>query len=166
MQGSMAALTPVSASIQPLHVELEIQPASAQRPPVFTSEPWRARRVVNTHPPEGCILPHTTLAWRRTALAERRLPRHAAIADAPIVSLPEANIQSVGLEIRCPFPRCNGKTFGRLYDYDRHHNGTHAEKPTVFWCDVVGCNRSEAEGGRPFPRKDKRNDHVRSVHEQ
>ena len=64
----------------------------------------------------------------------------------------------------CERPNCRGKSFGRQYELKRHHNGAHADRPTVLWCNLVGCERSEAEGSRPFPRKDKRNDHVRKVH--
>jgi hypothetical protein len=65
---------------------------------------------------------------------------------------------------RCNYPECLGKTFGRRYELQRHYNGAHSESPTVYWCTMVGCERSEAEGGRPFPRKDKRNDHARNIH--
>ncbi|KAF2621648.1 hypothetical protein BU25DRAFT_415842 [Macroventuria anomochaeta] len=82
----------------------------------------------------------------------------------PIVQPSITYLASGDREIRCPFLECSGQKFGRLYDYERHYNGAHAVSPTVFWCDVVGCGRSEAEGDRFFPRKDKRNDHMRKMH--
>ncbi|KAH7350403.1 hypothetical protein BKA66DRAFT_476284 [Pyrenochaeta sp. MPI-SDFR-AT-0127] len=65
----------------------------------------------------------------------------------------------------CSFPQC-GRTFGRAVDFDRHFNGAHAseEEKMVFWCPIIGCNRSEKEGNRAFPRKDKVGDHLRQAH--
>ena len=36
-----------------------------------------------------------------------------------------------------------------------------------FWCPIPECKRSESYGGekRPFPRSDKRNEHVRKIHQ-
>lgn len=36
----------------------------------------------------------------------------------------------------------------------------------MYWCPVRGCNRSENDSGarRPFPRRDKRDEHVRKIH--
>ncbi|KAH7082243.1 hypothetical protein FB567DRAFT_594735 [Paraphoma chrysanthemicola] len=65
---------------------------------------------------------------------------------------------------RCNNAACGNKTFGRWADLKRHHNGAHAMTPTVYWCRVRGCERSENVGGRPFPRKDKLGDHVAKIH--
>jgi hypothetical protein len=67
---------------------------------------------------------------------------------------------------KCPSSRCKHKAFTRWYDLRRHYDGTHANNGPVFWCQVHGCERSDLEGGRPFPRKDKLSDHVRKVHEK
>ncbi|KAF1962115.1 hypothetical protein CC80DRAFT_499541 [Byssothecium circinans] len=60
--------------------------------------------------------------------------------------------------------RCT-KTFTRVPDLNRHRNSVH-HLETQFWCTVAGCSRSEAFLGqkRPFPRKDKLNSHVKTVH--
>jgi hypothetical protein len=49
-------------------------------------------------------------------------------------------------------------------DLDRHRNSVQLK--TQFWCTVAGCSRSETFLGhkRPFPRKDKLNSHVKTVH--
>ena len=62
----------------------------------------------------------------------------------------------------CSEPQCCGRTFGRRQELVRHYNGAHAppDAGNMFWCEVPGCER----GIRPFPRKDKLNDHVRKVH--
>lgn len=62
----------------------------------------------------------------------------------------------------CSEPQCHGRTFGRRQELVRHYNGAHAppDAGNMFWCAVPGCDR----GVRPFPRKDKLNDHVRKVH--
>jgi hypothetical protein len=64
----------------------------------------------------------------------------------------------------CHSPSCNHKTFTRWYDLRRHHDGTHSNEGPTFWCQVNGCECSNVEGGRAFPRKDKLNDHVRKMH--
>ena len=68
-------------------------------------------------------------------------------------------------KIPCSWPKCT-KTFTRQPDLDRHRDTIHL-KTKQFWCTAPGCNRSESYAGvkRPFPRKDKLNDHVRKVHE-
>jgi hypothetical protein len=65
---------------------------------------------------------------------------------------------------QCTFPRCRKKSFTRWYDFNRHYNGTHAAEKTVFWCPILDCNRSEGEGNRPFPRKDKMTSHALKLH--
>ena len=57
---------------------------------------------------------------------------------------------------------CAGLTFSRIADLKRHHNTVHSTSPTRFWCAWKGCSRSD--GGKPFPRKDKRDEHVRKKH--
>lgn len=64
---------------------------------------------------------------------------------------------------RCDFPGCHEKTFGRHHELKRHQR-KHSNDSNRFWCSTVGCSRSVAEGGHPFYRKDKRNDHERIVH--
>jgi hypothetical protein len=64
----------------------------------------------------------------------------------------------------CGAPGCAGKTFGRWYDFKRHFNGAHATVRAVYWCPAHGCARGEAVGERPFPRKNKVNDHVEAMH--
>ncbi|OCL11075.1 hypothetical protein AOQ84DRAFT_287980, partial [Glonium stellatum] len=57
---------------------------------------------------------------------------------------------------------CSGLSFNRLADLKRHHNSFHSSKGERFWCSADGCHRSQ--GGKPFPRKDKRDEHVRTMH--
>jgi hypothetical protein len=64
----------------------------------------------------------------------------------------------------CTSSRCRNKTFTRWYDFNRHFNGAHAAKTTIYWCPVAECIRSEEVGTRGFPRKDKMMDHVGKVH--
>jgi hypothetical protein len=59
---------------------------------------------------------------------------------------------------------CKHKAFTRWYDLRRHYAGTHSNDGPAFWCHVDGCERSEIQGGRAFPRKDKLSDHVRKAH--
>lgn len=65
---------------------------------------------------------------------------------------------------RCHDSKCQDKTFSRWYDFKRHYNGAHATTPIVYWCEVEGCVRSKAVGNRPFPRKDKLDNHVEKMH--
>ncbi|OCK94382.1 uncharacterized protein K441DRAFT_561610 [Cenococcum geophilum 1.58] len=62
----------------------------------------------------------------------------------------------------CHSSICYGLTFNRLADLKRHHNSLHSSNGVVFWCSANGCRRSL--GGKPFPRKDKRDEHVRNMH--
>jgi hypothetical protein len=66
---------------------------------------------------------------------------------------------------KCSAPACDGRTFNRWHELKRHYNGAHMAEGVgkTFWFSVVSCERGVA-GGRPFPRKDKGDDHVRSVH--
>jgi hypothetical protein len=65
---------------------------------------------------------------------------------------------------KCCNTKCNHKTFRRMYDLARHHDGAHATGGPAFWCEADGCERSAVQGGRSFPRKDKLHDHVRKMH--
>jgi len=67
-------------------------------------------------------------------------------------------------KISCDWPECT-RSFRRQSDLVRHRDTIH-QKKKKFWCTAPGCNRSESYGGlkRPFPRKDKLNEHVRNIH--
>ncbi|KAL0262540.1 hypothetical protein SLS55_001508 [Diplodia seriata] len=58
----------------------------------------------------------------------------------------------------CLHAGCRNPSFKRLGDLERHQNNVHTQTK-FFWCRYDGCDR-----GRPFPRKDKRNEHERKVH--
>ncbi|KKY22832.1 putative c2h2 finger domain-containing protein [Diplodia seriata] len=58
----------------------------------------------------------------------------------------------------CRHAGCRNPSFKRLGDIERHQNNVHTQTK-FFWCRYDGCDR-----GRPFPRKDKRNEHERKVH--
>jgi len=66
------------------------------------------------------------------------------------------------LVFRCSMPSCIDETFNRWQDFTRHYNGAHVAEDAGdrFWCQVPDCERAV----RPFPRKDKLNDHVRKMH--
>jgi len=53
----------------------------------------------------------------------------------------------------------------RKWDLRRHEAAAH-RSDKIYWCPFIGCTRNaERKGsGKPFPRKDKRDDHVRKVH--
>lgn len=59
-------------------------------------------------------------------------------------------------------PSCH-MTFTRHADLKRHIDTVHGKK-TSHWCPMEGCPRAEADGNKAFPRKDKRDEHVRKVH--
>ncbi|OAK99167.1 hypothetical protein IQ06DRAFT_348782 [Phaeosphaeriaceae sp. SRC1lsM3a] len=61
---------------------------------------------------------------------------------------------------RCNVPRCNGISFARMVDFERHYNQLHALQPPQFWCPVPGCKRDT-----PFPRRDKMEAHAKTRHE-
>ncbi|KAF2096266.1 hypothetical protein NA57DRAFT_59323 [Rhizodiscina lignyota] len=72
----------------------------------------------------------------------------------------------------CTWSRDCNKTFTRRSDLHRHCNALH-RRLEEYWCPVKGCERSQYYCGdgsliglqsRPFPRKDKRDDHVRKAH--
>lgn len=153
----------VSVPARTLHAQLETRSAIAQNPPVVSPELLEASYLADAYLHEAHIALHATSTWGHTVHTERGVPLPIAARIHSVNSF-VSDAQVDESDIRCPFERCNGRTFGRLYDYERHFNGAHAENPTVYWCDVVGCGRSRAEGGRPFHRKDKRNDHTRKVH--
>ena len=64
----------------------------------------------------------------------------------------------------CNYGGCH-ESFSRRYDLQRHHE-VHSPLHT-YWCRAQGCKRNEAViGAKPFPRKDKRNEHERKVHHE
>ncbi|PSN64690.1 hypothetical protein BS50DRAFT_499054 [Corynespora cassiicola Philippines] len=71
---------------------------------------------------------------------------------------------------KCPQKPCAELKFGRLADLRRHHDQAHARNRLQFFCPYDGCPRSNAIGGgqgRSFgTRKDKRDEHVKNVHEK
>lgn len=58
----------------------------------------------------------------------------------------------------CAYHHCN-KEFGRKPELYRHHRSAH-RKERPFKCREASCERSV----RGFPRRDKRDDHVKSMH--
>jgi hypothetical protein len=64
---------------------------------------------------------------------------------------------------KCAEHGCYRRSFGRQAELRRHYYGAHTKK-LAYWCEVVWCDRSQAIGTRPFPRKDKLMAHVRSIH--
>ncbi|KAJ4361912.1 hypothetical protein N0V83_010853 [Neocucurbitaria cava] len=67
-------------------------------------------------------------------------------------------------KLKCCFPDCFDKSFGRQAELRRHYDTSHAVYKPEFWCPVTTCGRSALFGRKPFPRKDKLMDHVESMH--
>jgi hypothetical protein len=67
---------------------------------------------------------------------------------------------------KCLHPGCARKSFGRQAELKRHYDTIHAAQKPSFWCCVPSCERSLDRGGYPFTRRDKLNDHVRTMHAQ
>ncbi|OAL52888.1 hypothetical protein IQ07DRAFT_584890 [Pyrenochaeta sp. DS3sAY3a] len=65
---------------------------------------------------------------------------------------------------KCSHSSCKDTTFGRLYEVRRHYWSVHKTREEDFWCSAPGCKRSEAMGGKAFPRKDKLAEHVQKMH--
>ncbi|KAL1632006.1 hypothetical protein SLS56_004051 [Neofusicoccum ribis] len=90
---------------------------------------------------------------------ERPLP-----AEEPLQSLPLGNRTPIkSWEMRdsryfCLHQGCHSPLFKRLGDLERHQNNVHTQTK-FFWCRSDECDR-----GKPFPRKDKRNEHERKIH--
>ncbi|KAL1645259.1 hypothetical protein SLS58_003966 [Diplodia intermedia] len=85
------------------------------------------------------------------------------LAQAGLGDVPEHTQLPVSWEMRnnkyfCLHAGCRNPSFKRLGDLERHQNNVHTQTK-FFWCRYDGCGR-----GRPFPRKDKRNEHERKVH--
>jgi hypothetical protein len=83
--------------------------------------------------------------------------------DMPIAKVYDDE-ESNKMVYKCCSLECRQREFGRLYDFKRHYDGAHATNKPKHWCQVEGCERSEADNGRPFHRKDKLKEHVQAVH--
>lgn len=74
-------------------------------------------------------------------------------------------------KFKCSDPECNDLKFGRQADFRRHYINVHAAKKEEFFCTYKGCDRSKRPSkkgkGRSFgSRRDKMEEHVRTVHEK
>jgi hypothetical protein len=72
-------------------------------------------------------------------------------------------------KFKCSDPGCSDLRFGRQADFKRHHINVHVPKKIEYFCTVQGCDRSKKPAkkskGRSFgTRKDKMEEHVRTVH--
>jgi hypothetical protein len=67
---------------------------------------------------------------------------------------------------KCAAQGCGSKSFNRLPELRRHYNTVHAAKKPEFWCDVQCCTRSAAAGSRPFHRRYRLMDHMRTMHKR
>jgi hypothetical protein len=106
-------------------------------------------------------------AHQHDIVAASGTPQHVI----PLIPASVANVCAVqainngrGFVFFCLYPKCQGKKYGRWYDFNRHYNGAHAPEKTAFWCRVAECNRSEGSRNRPFPRRDKMMDHAAKMH--
>lgn len=66
--------------------------------------------------------------------------------------------------VECCVAGCDVGPFGRWHEFKRHYDCTHAVARPRFWCPEPSCERSEAFGYDPFPRRDKMESHASSVH--
>ncbi|KAF2876580.1 hypothetical protein BDV95DRAFT_483371 [Massariosphaeria phaeospora] len=73
-------------------------------------------------------------------------------------------------KFRCAKDECKDLTYGRLADLRRHYDQAHSRNRAQYFCPYPRCSRSHAPGGgrgRSFgTRKDKRDEHVKNVHEK
>lgn len=65
------------------------------------------------------------------------------------------------IEPGCMSPKGGLTSFARRDELTRHYQTHRGEDRELFACPVAGCNRSGAYG---LPRRDKLNDHLRTVH--
>lgn len=66
---------------------------------------------------------------------------------------------------KCRVLGCGNRSFSRWNEFARRYNGACVVELKVFWCFQSGCNRSRgAEGNKPFPRTDKRDEHKHKMH--
>jgi hypothetical protein len=67
------------------------------------------------------------------------------------------------LQYICEQLGCEGQSFTRSADLQRHFLNKHAPAKPEYWCPIFGCDRSRSKGNA-FPRKDKMMDHLRKKH--
>jgi hypothetical protein len=68
------------------------------------------------------------------------------------------------VEFQCAFRECSMRIFRRWPELNRHYHAMHDVRRPEFWCPVQFCARSKTGGGSPFPRKDKLNVHIETLH--
>ncbi|KAL1643984.1 hypothetical protein SLS61_009012 [Didymella pomorum] len=74
-------------------------------------------------------------------------------------------------KFKCSDPGCSDLKFGRQADFRRHYTNVHEAMKVEYFCTWKGCDRSKRPfkkgKGRSFGlRKDKMEEHVRTVHER
>jgi|SRR5579871_3700842 len=126
--------------------------------------------VFNSRTSEGMVSKLNHSATKYNLPGEETFPTGVLIQLHRNVTETEFIIGSILSNDRyaCNKPRCSGITFARLSELKRHIKTQHI-KAEIFWCNYAGCRRSRtsrAEDGKPFSRKDKRNEHERSVHKK
>lgn len=126
---------------------------TARSPPVAPVEP---SSFLPAPPPSS----NTASTGRRT----RRTHRSQA-NDEPI-----GYVYFDKSKFKCYRADCKDLMFGRMADLRRHHEQAHAPNRVQFFCSIAGCPRSHAPTGgrgRSFgTRKDKRDEHERTVHKK
>jgi hypothetical protein len=89
-----------------------------------------------------------------------------ALTDTMGVETPASDTSAIPFRIEtkrvyiCIFQNCN-KRYGRLPELRRHQRGAHLDDRR-WKCRITGCDRTT----RGFPRRDKRDDHERKVHQR
>ncbi|KAH7413587.1 hypothetical protein DE146DRAFT_638100 [Phaeosphaeria sp. MPI-PUGE-AT-0046c] len=120
--------------------------------------------------PWTCSLPETS---PKSNVAVHHAQKHIAIEDAPTFDADSSDNDdsetAIGTAMKngrfkCNMVQCGTKSYKRLGELRRHYNTRHAAQKPEFWCKELHCDRSAAEGGRPFHRKYRLQDHMRKLH--
>ncbi|KAF2269109.1 hypothetical protein CC78DRAFT_303492 [Lojkania enalia] len=69
-------------------------------------------------------------------------------------------------KFKCARDSCSDITFARQADLRRHFDHTHAPNRKLHYCYYEGCQRAQGGRNTGFKRKDKRDEHMRSVHKK
>lgn len=98
---------------------------------------------------------------------QQALAHSTTVHDTPILISTQVGIINTTddpkkLAYNCT--ECDGRSYGRTYDFERHYRADHAPERIAFWCPVSGCTRSRGSGNKPFRRKDLMTKHRRNMH--
>ncbi|KAF2854096.1 DUF339-domain-containing protein [Plenodomus tracheiphilus IPT5] len=122
----------------------------------------RRPQVSSPQPTQGLIVPNFDDTKAKGVIYNNKIAQFPEIGDARFHTIGYVcDEEDKEYVFKCGDLGCSDKSFGRWTDLKRHYEGAHAvARRATFWCAVQGCDRSEAFGDRPFPRKDKLADHL------